>query len=29
LLGQHTGDILRSLGYADENIAELRRQGVV
>jgi formyl-CoA transferase/CoA:oxalate CoA-transferase len=29
LLGQHTEDILRSLGYADESIAELRRQGVV
>lgn len=29
LLGQHTGEILESLGYSDEKIGELREQGVV
>ena len=29
LLGQHTDDILRSLGYADADVADLRARGVV
>jgi crotonobetainyl-CoA:carnitine CoA-transferase CaiB-like acyl-CoA transferase len=28
-LGEHTDDILRSLGYADSAIADLRQRGVV
>jgi crotonobetainyl-CoA:carnitine CoA-transferase CaiB-like acyl-CoA transferase len=29
LLGEHTNDVLRELGYADERAAQLRREGVV
>jgi crotonobetainyl-CoA:carnitine CoA-transferase CaiB-like acyl-CoA transferase len=29
MLGQHTSDVLRQAGYADHEIAELRRRGVV
>jgi formyl-CoA transferase/CoA:oxalate CoA-transferase len=29
LLGQHTDEILQSLGYAESDIAELRGRGVV
>jgi formyl-CoA transferase len=29
MLGQHTSEVLRRAGYADHEIAELRRRGVV
>jgi crotonobetainyl-CoA:carnitine CoA-transferase CaiB-like acyl-CoA transferase len=29
LLGEHTDQVLQTLGYGDADIAELRRDGVV